>query len=301
MTSMFNLAKSPIAPVLGQRVPLRGPARLLFRSYARAGRRPGASGRRLTTKFGDEFDADFGSFLEWQLWAFGAYEEHFAALFGLLVRPGDRCIDVGANIGVHTIRLAKLAGPGGEVIAIEPDAELAQRARANARLNQLENIRFVQAAAGERSGGTVLLYRPGALDPNKGRASLLAHSYLTGSAAQVPTMKVDDLDAGPVTLIKIDVEGHESAVVTGAAATIEEFSPAVIFEYAPDLLRGQASTPFGWLREQGYRMFSVDHERHPVTGRGRLELTSLRTLPPKATNILAISARMAPRLGSSIR
>ena len=63
---MPNLAKSPIAPILGQRVPLRGPARMLFRSYARTCYQPGVCVERLTTKFGDLFDADLSSFLEWQ-------------------------------------------------------------------------------------------------------------------------------------------------------------------------------------------------------------------------------------------
>ena len=116
---------SPLAPVLGQRVPLRGPARLLFSSYARAPHRPGKSVGKLATATGDVFDVDLSSFLEWQLWAFGSYEMHFAELLRRLAGPGDRCVDVGANVGVHTVRLAKLAGRDGEVIAIEPDPELA--------------------------------------------------------------------------------------------------------------------------------------------------------------------------------
>ena len=84
---MPNLALSPLAPILGQRVPLRGPARLLIRSYSRIQRHPGTSVTRLTTKSGDLFDADMANGLEWQLWAFGAFEGHFAELFGKLVRP----------------------------------------------------------------------------------------------------------------------------------------------------------------------------------------------------------------------
>ena len=102
---MPSLAKSSLAPILGQRIPLRGPARMLFRSYARTCYQPGACVERLTTKPGDLFEADLSSFLEWQLWAFGSFEEHFAELFRALVSPGDRCVDVGANIGVHTVRL----------------------------------------------------------------------------------------------------------------------------------------------------------------------------------------------------
>ena len=121
---MLSLAKSPLAPVLGQRVPLRGPARMLFSSYARTRYQPQKSVTRVTTAAGDIFDADLSSTLEWQLWAFGGYEKHFAELFGYLVRPGDRCVDVGANVGVHTVRLARLVGGDGEVIAIEPDPDV---------------------------------------------------------------------------------------------------------------------------------------------------------------------------------
>jgi hypothetical protein len=59
---------------------------------------------------GDSFDVDLSSLLEWHIWAFGTFEEHFAELLGHLVGPGDRCIDVGANIGVHMVRLARLVG-----------------------------------------------------------------------------------------------------------------------------------------------------------------------------------------------
>ena len=130
---MLSLAKSPLAPLLGQHVPLRGPARMLFNSYARTRHHPQKSVTRVTTAVGDTFDADLSSTLEWHLWAFGSYEKHFAELFGYLVRPGDRCVDVGANVGVHTVRLARLVGAGGEVIAIEPDPDVVQRTAATSR------------------------------------------------------------------------------------------------------------------------------------------------------------------------
>ncbi len=298
---MPSLAKSPVAPVLGQHVPLRGPARILFKSYAKVGCRPGESTRRLTSKFGDDFEVDFSSFLEWQLWAFGSYEEHFASLFRHLVRPGDRCIDVGANVGVHTVRLAKLAGARGEVIALEPDEELIRRARNNLILNHLTNVHLIQAAAAERSGEKVKLYRPDMLDSNKGRASLLPHTYLTGSAATVPTASIDDINDGPVALIKIDVEGCESAVVSGATRTIEKYSPSIIFEYAPELIPSTSSSPFERLRGAGYELFEVFNNRHRITGRASLEIQHLQTSPSHGTNILAISPSMSPMVAPLVR
>lgn len=293
---MISLAKSPLAPVLGQRVPLRGPARLLFNSYARTRYQPEQSVTRVTTRAGDIFEADLSSTLEWQLWAFGRYEEHFAELFGHLVRPGDRCVDVGANVGVHTVRLARLAGRDGEVIAIEPDPGVAERARRNIALNGLSNVRVIDAAASERVG-EMRLYRPSQRDTNRARASLMHHRYLTGPATTVPVVTIDNLCAdAPVALIKIDVEGHEAAVVRGAADTIARYTPSIVFEYAPELLDDAAQTPFGWLAERGYLLLRVRPSRHGITGRVRLALDRLYEPPSAGGNLLAISPSVTARL-----
>jgi FkbM family methyltransferase len=294
---MLSLAKSPLAPVLGQRVPLRGPARILFSSYARTSHYPQKSVTRVTTTAGDIFDADLSSAIEWQLWAFGCYEKHFAELFRYLVRPGDRCVDVGANVGVHSIRLARLVGAGGEVIAIEPDPDVVQRANRNIALNDVDNVRVVNAAA-SGSAGEMRLFRPSPHDTNRGRASLLQHPYLTGTTIAVPAVTVDEVCAGDtVSLIKIDVEGHEAAVVRGATDTLARCRPSVVFEYAPELLGdATAQTPFGWLADSGYQMFRVRAARHGVTGRVRLILDRQRETPTTDGDFLAVSAQAATRL-----
>jgi len=248
------------------------------------------------TKFGDLFEADLSSYIEWQLWAFGSYEEHFAELFRCLVRPDDRCVDVGANVGVHTVRLAKLVGSGGEVIALEPDEEVAHRAHRNIMLNQLTNVHLIGAAASDEAGEKVQLYRPDAGDTNRARASLLRHSYLTGGVSTVPVVTIDEVCPGPVALIKIDVEGHEAAVVRGAAAKIDRYSPAVIFEYAPEFLRDASQSPFGWLADRGYELLRIRRVRNGVTGRGRLTLDRLPELPTEGGDILAVRAPEAERL-----
>jgi FkbM family methyltransferase len=294
---MLSLAKSSLAPVLGQRVPLRGPARILFSSYARTSYRPQESVTRVTTAVGDTFDVDLSSTLEWQLWAFGGFEKHFAELFGYLTRPGDRCVDVGANVGVHTIRLARLAGQDGEVIAIEPDPDLVRRARRNVAVNGVANVVIIAAAASDRAGET-RLFRPGPHDTNRATASLTHHPRLTGVATTVPVVTIDGVCAGePVALIKIDVAGHEAAVVRGAAATIARYAPSVVFEYAPQLLADVAGpTPFGWLAEAGYLLFRVRPARRVVTGRVRLVLDRQHGTPTAGGDFLAVTPQMAVRL-----
>jgi FkbM family methyltransferase len=296
---MYCLATSPIAPVLGQRIPVRGPARLLFRSYAKTDCRPGDAVLTLTTRLGDRFEVDLSSFLEWQLFAFGTFEGHFAELFGQLVRPGDRCLDVGANVGVHTIRLAKLAGPSGQVLSFEPDPGLAGRARGNVGLNGLTNVEVIEAAAADRAASAVL-YRPGTADTNRGRASLLHHAYLTGQTQEVATVTIDEVCPGPVALIKIDVEGAEAAVVAGAAGTIARDRPAIIFEYAPGCFGGEADSPFGWLAGQGYEMMLIECRRNAMTGRGSLVLSPLEALPDHDGDILAVPAPVRSRLSALV-
>jgi FkbM family methyltransferase len=272
---------------------------MLFSSYARTRYQPQESVTRVTSAVGDTFDVDLSSTLEWQLWAFGSYEKHFAELFSYLVRPGDRCVDVGANVGVHTVRLARLVGQDGEVIAIEPDPEVVRRTHRNIAINGLANVRIISAAASERVGET-RLYRPSPRDTNRTRASLMHRSYLTGVTTTVPVVTVDDVCAGePVALIKIDVGGHEAAVVRGAADTIAGHAPTVVFEYVPELLDDiVAQTPFGWLAERGYEIFRIRCARHVLTGRGRLILERLLKLPAVGGDLLAVSGPTAARLAS---
>jgi hypothetical protein len=112
----------------------------------------------------------------------------------------------------------------------------------------------------------------------------------------VPVVTVDEVSDGPVTLIKIDVEGHEAAVVRGAAKIIERDVPTVLFEYAPQLLDDASRTPFGWLKEQGYEMFRADCARNRVTGRGRLVLEPVSRPPAVRTDILALPSSRRPQL-----
>ena len=126
------------------------------------------------------------------------------------------------------------------------------------------------------------------------------HPYLTGAHTAVPVVTINGVCAGePVTLIKIDVEGHEGAVVRGAADTIVRHAPAIVFEYAPEMLDNiVAQTPFRWLAERGYEMFHKRCPRHVLTGRGRLTLERLLKLPAVGGNLLAVSRPTAARLAS---
>jgi hypothetical protein len=89
-------------------------------------------------------------------------------------------------------------------------------------------------------------------------------------------------------------------VVAGASAAIARDRPAVIFEYAPEALGREVSSPFGWLAAQGYEMLLIRCRRNKVTGHGRLALSRLTGLPDGDGDILAVPPALASRVSSLV-
>jgi FkbM family methyltransferase len=136
---------------------------------------------------------------------------------------GATIIDVGANIGFFTLRFAQWVGESGHVLAIEPAPEnvacLTRRLTARG-LNRRVNI--IEAVAAETGGLARLALNP--LHPGDHRIS--------DQGVEVKAVTLDELvkATAPLTLIKIDVQGAEMRVLTGACRTIERFRPAVLVE-----------------------------------------------------------------------
>jgi FkbM family methyltransferase len=276
---MPRLAASPIAPLLGQRLPMRAQARLLNRSYQRMQRRTGRTDLVLTTGAGDLFQADLGSFQEWHRWVYGSLEDQ-VALFSRLIQPGNRCVDVGAGIGLHTVRLAKLTGSGGDVMAVEPDPEKARRAARNIALNGLTNVRVIQAAASDAA-------RTAVADPE-------------GPTEHTSAITIDEACPSPVALIRIDAGGREAAVVAGAGETIERDHPAIVLEHVPELITDDAECSFGRLVDAGYLLYRISSRRRHVTGRYSLCLDPVYAQPETDGALLAVSERDATRIISLV-
>ncbi len=163
------------------------------------------------------------------------------------LRPGMTVLDVGANIGAHSLAFARAVGTGGTVIAIEPQRVVFQTLCANLALNALFHVRPLHAGAGRHRG----LTRVPAIDygqpGNFGGVSLGE----VGSES-VPVISIDELELTACDLIKIDVEGMESDVLAGTAATIRRFRPVLYVEND----RCERSTALiAQLSELGYRLY----------------------------------------------
>lgn len=143
-----------------------------------------------------------------------------------LLRPGDVVLDVGANIGSHTLGFADAVGPTGTVHAFEPQRIVFQTLCANVALNSLTQVVTRQAAVGERAG--TLLVPPLDYSQPNNYGGLSLEGATVGEP--VPLLRLDDLDLPACRLIKIDVEGMEARVLRGAHETLQRFKPLLYVE-----------------------------------------------------------------------
>jgi FkbM family methyltransferase len=159
---------------------------------------------------------------------YGEFSEREVQLFQQIVRPGDVVLDVGANIGAHTLFFAQAAGFQGQVFAFEPQRIVFQTLCANMALNSIANTYCYNVALGDHPGSVKVPAANYFMDNNFGGISLDLNPDAVGETVDMITL--DSLPLSACRLIKIDVEGMEKAVLEGARATIERHKPILYVE-----------------------------------------------------------------------
>ncbi len=178
---------------------------------------------------------------------YGEFSESEVDVFRQLVRPGDTVLDIGANMGTHTIYFAQAVGPQGSVHAFEPQRMLFQLLCGNVALNSLANVYCHHAAVGDRSGSLLVPRLDFAVEQNLGGLSVEGHQQ----GESVPLVTVDSLSLEACRLIKADVEGMELAVLKGAGQTIERFHPVL---YVENDREDRSAELMRWIANLGYKM-----------------------------------------------
>jgi FkbM family methyltransferase len=177
----------------------------------------------------------------------GSWEHELWNWMGPNLPVGGTFIDVGAHIGSHTLRAAKLVGEQGRVIAVEPNPIIAARLRDNVAASGWSNIHVQEAACGEIEG-KLRLYAGS--DVNSGTASL--SSELAGSHGgggnwfEVAVLPLDQilrpLALQRIDIIKVDTEGAETIVLRGGEASIRKYRPVLMLETVDGHLRKMNSS-----------------------------------------------------------
>lgn len=179
---------------------------------------------------------------------YGEFSEAETALFAQIVKPGMTVLDLGANMGAHTIYLGQAVGSAGRVIAFEPQRIIHQILCANVMLNVLPNVFAHQAGVG-RAAGSILVppLNYGAVN-NFGGLALGA--FTAGEA--VPQVTIDSLALDQCHFVKIDVEGMEGDVLEGGRATLARHRPVL---YVENDRQEKSADLIALLFELGYRLY----------------------------------------------
>ena len=153
-----------------------------------------------------------------------AWEPETRAAWHTFIREGEMVIDIGAYTGVYTIASRHM---GAVVLAFEPHPTNFARLKANGAIN---STRFIglPCAVSDRDGPTLLRYKK-SIGNLSDTASLVIDDQLYNTAVQ--GVRLDSLNLQPrVAFIKIDIEGHEAAVLLGAVQTIAHHRPNILIE-----------------------------------------------------------------------
>jgi FkbM family methyltransferase len=190
---------------------------------------------------------------------YGEYSLGEIQLFEQIVHAGDVVIEVGANIGAHTLRLAQLAGPSGRVHAFEPQRIIFQTLCANLALNSITNTHCYLQGVGSATGELPIPPLDYESPNNFGGLALGADSPHLRSATDpsvevVPLVMLDQVFASLPRLrfLKIDVEGMEPDVLQGGRELILRTRPVL---YVENDRPAKSETLVASLRALGYDLY----------------------------------------------
>jgi len=160
------------------------------------------------------------------------------------LRPQDVFVDVGANIGSYTVLASAVCGA--EVIAFEPDPDTMRDLRANVEINGMESrVELVEAALGSRDGSIEFTVGQDTVN----HVATLADS----NTRRVRMRRLDDvLEERKPRLLKMDVEGYEGEVISGAEQTLRDSSLVAVITENSD------ACVLGPLEAQGFRQHRYD-------------------------------------------
>ena len=164
------------------------------------------------------------------LFSYGEWAEQELELFSRLVKKNSSCIDVGANLGTHTLWLSQNC-PEGFVFSIEPQFYIFQLLNTNIILNDITNCIPIRSFVMNKTGKikTNALFLPPKEDEvrklNYGQFNI--RDYLNEEGVPTEIIKLDDIDymRKKIDFIKMDIEGAEFNALKGAEKTIRKFMP----------------------------------------------------------------------------
>ena len=164
----------------------------------------------------------------------GRWEPELETLLKKLLVKGGVFLDIGANIGYHSLAVAKKYSNSVQVYSFEPQPSLCSQINASIKKNNLTNIHVVPFALSNQDG-ELQINIP---EENVGGSSLIPNlnyhiAFKRPVLIQVKTLDVLAKDYGRVNVIKLDVEGFELEVLQGGIQVLRSSRPVIVLEFSP--------------------------------------------------------------------
>ena len=192
---------------------------------------------------------------------YGEWAEKEVHLFRSILSPGDTVLEIGSNIGTHSVPISKIIGDRGELHCFEPQTYIFQLLNGNLAINGVTNAYTFRQALGMQNG--IVQLKPTSYEsgtnhgayflPNNVVESNGIKTQITTVDTYIRTMSIDGLK-----LIKIDVEGMEEQVLRGAKVAIENLRPYLFMEnyyWLNERMCQKGDQFYSWIESLGYQLY----------------------------------------------
>lgn len=218
------------------------------------------------------WNLDLREGIDLAIYLFGAFEPKTVHCYQKILKDGDWALDIGANIGAHTLPLAQAVSPKGQVCAIEPTDWAHSKLTKNLSLNPeiVQKVKTFQVALSDgKQKKTSGFYS--SWNVHAKTEAHPDHGGILNSAAGAKWICLDDLrdqlDPKKIRLIKVDIDGHEPEAFRGGVKFLKETSAILLMEFSPHQLEEFGSSyieMLDLLRAAGFKkLYTEDKKEIP--------------------------------------
>jgi FkbM family methyltransferase len=192
----------------------------------------------------------------------GIYEKEILDLFRKKIKKNSICLDIGANIGFHSLFLSKISK---KVISFEPIKSLYDQFNESIKINNIKNIKTYNFGVSNKKEEK-LIYQN---FQNIGASSVIKRNTFD-KKEKIKLVKLDNfLIKQKIDFIKMDIEGYEFFAFLGMQNIIKKYKPKIVFEFSPsiyDLIDKTISLKIlFFLKDNDYKLYDVDNDYKEIT------------------------------------
>lgn len=199
------------------------------------------------TRYGFLYSFSNDNYIGKSINQYGEYSQTEITLLEKHINASDTVIDVGANIGTHTLFFSKKITESGAVISIEPQKIIYDLLKENIHINKLSNVTTHQFYLDKEEG---IKYIEPKVASHLDNFGTLSHEDNEGDAINKATL--DSLKLEKCDFIKLDAQGKELEVLVGASNTIKEFMP-IMYIYCE--IKERTPSLISFLMEYQYQLY----------------------------------------------